>query len=270
MHQPLAGNDRTWPLPNVPAAMRMKWLDLLFIHYPVEPEELECHLPTGLQLDTFNGQAFLGIVPFRMEDVAPRRCPSLPGISAFPELNVRTYVIANGKPGVWFFSLDATSRLAVRVARWSFHLPYMDARISSRFNDPWYEYDAVRTHRGEPPARFHAQYRATSEQFRARPGSLEFWLTARYCLYAVNRQGELLRGDIDHVPWPLQNAEAKISDMDMTSQINVQLPDVEPHLLFVSSIAVVAWRNTLVAAESPVVTELAPERKKARFIPESA
>ena len=121
-------SDRTWPLPKHSHAMRMRWHDLLFMHWPIAPNLLQQHLP-NIECDTIDGQAWIGVVPFRMSDVAPRFVPAVPGLSAFPELNVRTYVTVDGKPGVWFFSLDATNKLAVRLARKFFYLPYMDARM---------------------------------------------------------------------------------------------------------------------------------------------
>ena len=107
--------------------MRMRWSELLFAHWAVEPEVLRPFIPAGLELELFEGRAWIGLVPFRMSDVAPRMVPAVPGISEFLELNVRTYVTTGGKRGVWFFSLDAASRLAVRAARTFFHLPYYHA-----------------------------------------------------------------------------------------------------------------------------------------------
>lgn len=108
--------DRTWPLPNQPWVMRMTWSELLFAHWPIEPDEVARLLPNGVTLDTRDGKAWVGVVPFLMSNIAPRLCPPIPGLSRFLELNVRTYVTVNSKPGVWFFSLDAASRVAVRVA----------------------------------------------------------------------------------------------------------------------------------------------------------
>ncbi len=132
MHPALERTDhRPWPLPESPWVMAMSWHDLAFLHWPVSAAALAKKIPPGLTLDTFEGDAYLGVVPFHMTGVRPRLGPSIPGVSSFIELNVRTYVTTEGKPGVWFFSLDATSRLAVRAARRFFHLPYFDARMSS-------------------------------------------------------------------------------------------------------------------------------------------
>lgn len=237
-----AASDRLWRVPNRRYAMRMRWHDLLFAHWPIPAELIQQELPEGLQVDIWKDTAWIAVVPFRMSDVAPRGIPAIPGMSAFPELNVRTYVTVDNKPGVWFFSLDATNRIAVRVARNAFHLPYMDARMSIRYNPPWFEYQSHRLHRGQPAATFVAKYRPLGEAFYARSGSLEHWLTARYCLYAANQKGQLLRGEIDHPPWPLQTAELITEQNSMLSSFRVDTT-TPPHLLFSKEIAVRAWTN---------------------------
>ncbi|TWT92817.1 hypothetical protein Pla52n_61820 [Stieleria varia] len=226
--------------------MRMGWHDLLFAHWPVDAQSLRAIIPEPLELDLYDGQAWIGVVPFRMSDVAPRCIPALPGISAFPELNVRTYVTYDGKPGVWFFSLDAANRLAVRAARLAFALPYMDAEMSLRIDNGTYQYSSHRTHRGEPPARFIASYQPQGPVWHAQPATLEHWLTARYCLYSSRwrKQGDaaspIYRGEIDHDPWPLQNATCRISENTLCDPIGLPLPG-DPHLLFVKDIHVHAW-----------------------------
>lgn len=234
--------DRTWPLPQRAHAMRMSWHDLLFAHWAFAPSEIQRLLPKGITLDTFEGQAWIGVVPFRMSDVAPRWIPAIPWMSAFPELNVRTYVVANGKPGVWFFSLDATNPIAVRVARTMFHLPYMDATMSVEKVGDWYNYRSVRTHRNAPAASFVGRYRPTSETFHSQRDTLEHWLTARYCLYTTDRNGRVLRGEIDHKPWSLQRAELHVERNSMLASIKL-FNDQAPHLLFVKDIHVRAWWN---------------------------
>lgn len=218
--------------------MAMSWRDLAFLHWPVSAAVLREKIPPGLTLDTFENEAFLGIVPFHMTGVRPRWVPSLPGVSSFVELNVRTYVVAEGKPGVWFFSLDATSRLAVRGARRFFHLPYFDARMSSSRLEGFVDYRSERIHRGAPEARFTAQYRGTGS---ATGSELEHWLTERYCLYAANEEGRLFRGDIHHPPWPLQNGEVEIGSLDMTRLLEIDLPLTPPLVHFAERLDVVGW-----------------------------
>ncbi|MBX3421675.1 MAG: DUF2071 domain-containing protein [Pirellulaceae bacterium] len=234
-------SDRTWPLPQTPWVMQMTWSDLLFAHWPVDPAVVMPLLPAGLTLDTRDGAAWVGIVPFLMSRVAPRCCPPLPLIGHFPELNVRTYVTAGGKPGVWFFSLDAASRVAVRVARAAFHLPYMDARMSiARHADSTIAYSSHRTHRHEPSANFAASYCPKGDWFRAQPETLEHWLTARYCLYSADSRGRLYCGEIDHPPWTLAPAICETQCNTMCQPLGIELCG-HPHLMVAQKITVKAW-----------------------------
>lgn len=233
---------RPWPLPDAPWVMRMRWSELLFAHWSMDPEVLRPFIPAGLELELFDGRAWIGLVPFRMSDVAPRMVPAVPGISEFLELNVRTYVRAGGKRGVWFFSLDAASRFAVRVARSTFHLPYFDADMACTPGGMGgFRYHSRRTHLDVVPAELDVEYRPVGEVFRSAPGTLEHWLTERYCLYSADRRGRIWRGEIHHEPWPLQRAEARFERCDMLRLLGTRLPSVEPHVLFVPSIDVVAW-----------------------------
>lgn len=238
---------RTWAAPRRPWAIRMIWHDLLFAHWPMEPSELSDLLPHGLELDTFDGQAWIGIVPFRMTGIRPRWMSPLPRLSAFPELNLRTYVVAEGKPGVWFLTLDAASGIAVRVARWYFHLPYRNARIHCRASpDGWIDYRSRRCDRRFPPAEFAARYRPLPRQDETGaagfvPDSLANWLTARFSLYSADHRGGLFRGEIDHAIWPLEPAEAIFEENTLTAPLGIALPDCEPLLHFSRRIEAVAW-----------------------------
>jgi uncharacterized protein YqjF (DUF2071 family) len=233
----------------------MTWHDLAFLHWPVRAASIAEKIPSGLTLDTFGGDAYLGVVPFHMTEVRPRLVPNIPGVSSFIELNVRTYVVAEGKPGVWFFSLDATSRLAVRAARRFFHLPYFDARMSTERRGGFVHYRSERTHRGAPEARFAARYRGTGPAQRT---ELETWLTERYCLYA-SRKGKLFRGDIHHLPWPLENGEAEIETLDMTRILELPLPSSPPLVHFAETLQVVAWPLTESSASRRSGLPRAPE-----------
>ncbi len=222
--------------------MAMTWHDLLFAHWPVPADSLRLHIPRQLELDTRDGQSWLGIVPFGMRGTRLRCTPSVPGLSAFPETNVRTYVVAEGKPGVWFFSLDAASRLAVRAARTFFHLAYYDARMRLEIDTSgWVCYQTHRTHRGAPLADLIARYRPTGEPYTAEVGSLDSWLTDRYCLYSADRRGRLYSGQIHHAPWPLQPAEVQWEQNTMADQLGLQLPSVPPLLHFAKRLDVIAW-----------------------------
>lgn len=238
---------RPWELPRRPWAMAMQWHDLLFMHWPIPIALLRPHIPAALSLDTFDGSAWLGVVPFHMTGVGPRYASRLPWVSAFPELNVRTYVTAEGKPGVWFFSLDAANPLAVRVARNAFHLPYFDARMSSERAGAMVRYASTRTHRGAPDAVFRGRYYPVGRPYHAAPGTLDHWLTERYRLYAADQRDRIWRGDIHHSRWPLQAAEAEIKLNTMTHQLGFELPSTRPLLHFARRLEVVAWILQLVA-----------------------
>ena len=241
---PIPTAHRPWPVPDRPWAMFMRWHELMFMHWPVPAEALRPLIPPALSIDTFDGEAWLGVVPFRMSGIRAHFLPPIPGTAAFPELNVRTYVTVGGKPGVWFFSLDATNRLAVRGARLTFHLPYFDADIQTHAlatRPSWVDYQSMRTHRGAPPAEFDATYGPTGPAYNATPGTLDYFLTERYCLYCADAAGAVYRSDIAHAPWPLQKAEAEVRRLQMTGQIALKLPDVPPLLHYASVLDVVAW-----------------------------
>ena len=199
---------RPWPAPASPWLMFQRWHDLLFAHWRVPAETLRSLVPRQLPLDIFEGAAWVAVTPFWMSGVRLRGLPPFPGASRFPELNVRTYVTLGGKPGVYFFSLDADNPLAVAAARQFFHLPYQRARMSA---EPFGEGISYRCDRdGPPPAGFEGWYGTASSTFQSIPGTLEHFLTERYCLYTVREEGAVHRVEIDHVPWPLQRARAEI------------------------------------------------------------
>lgn len=221
--------------------MRMRWCDLLFAHWRVDAASLRRLIPDRLELDLFDGRAYVGAVPFTMEGVSPRLVPDVPRLHRFPELNLRTYVKAGGKPGVWFFSLDAGQRLAVRVARRFFHLPYFDATFQIAYRGENVEYSAVRTHRGAPKAQFAAAYRPTGPVYHSAPGTLDAWLTERYCLYTADGAGHLYRGEIDHDPWPLQPAAEEGHINTLGDWLGIEMKGPPSTLHFAKSLDVRAW-----------------------------
>ncbi len=232
---------RAWPAPARPWALAMEWVDLLFIHWPIEIRAIRALIPPELQIDTFDGQAWISVVPFGMRGVRPRLAPAVPWLSTFLELNVRTYVTAGGKPGVWFFSLDAANPIAVQLARSFFNLPYFNARMSLMERDGWIAYTSRRTHRGAAGADFVARYRPSGDHFRAEPGSLDHWLTARYCLYA-SRNKTVYRGEIHHPSWPLQPAVLELERNTTLEQFSGQVDTEKPPALhFARYLPIVAW-----------------------------
>jgi len=234
-------SHRPYPVPSRPWVMSMKWLNLAFMHWRVPAESLRPLIPEQLELDLFEGEAYLAVVPFEMRDVKPRFSPSVPGLSHFAELNVRTYVKADGKAGVWFFSLDAANAIAVMLARAGFFLPYFNAKMSCLVMNDTVFYHSQRFHKGAAQAEFVASYKATSPVYLAKKGSLEHFLTERYCLYSANNRGEVFRGEIHHEPWPLQQLETTIQLNQMTEQLNIELANEQALLHFAKRLDVVAW-----------------------------
>jgi uncharacterized protein len=232
---------RPWPLPRGPWVMAQVWHDLLFAHWPISVERMRAAVPRGLEVDTFEGRAWLGIVPFRMTGVRVRGTPPLPRISAFPELNVRTYVRFEDRPGVLFFSLDARNPIAVAIARAWFHLPYFRARMSCEREGEGIRYAHVRTHAGAPTAELSGRYGPRGASFHARPGTLDHWLIERYCLYTAPREGGVWRAEIHHPPWSLQLAEAEFDRDTMAQAHGFERPDAAPLLHFARRQDVVVW-----------------------------
>ncbi|MFD0711618.1 YqjF family protein [Paenibacillus sp. GCM10027626] len=216
--------------------------DLLFAHWPISLKEIQALVPSSLQIDTFEKQAWISVVPFWTNRARLRWGPSLPFLSQFPEINLRTYVTLNGKPGVYFFSLDADQRIIVEIARWGLHLPYFRANIQYAVKDNnLVHYHSIRTDHRTNPGQFAAVYRSVSDIFQSKKGSLEHWLTERYCLYTIDEKGRIYRGEIDHSPWPLQRAEADISMLSLPASFGLQLPAIQPLLHFSKKHNVHAW-----------------------------
>ncbi|MCY9695065.1 YqjF family protein [Paenibacillus alginolyticus] len=234
--------SRSWPLTNKPWIMHQIWNDLLFAHWPISIETLRPLLPAHIPIDTFDGTAWIGVVPFHMSGIAPRGLPPLPYFSAFPEINVRTYVTIQGKPGVYFFSLDAHNRFAVEAARFAFHLPYFYAHIQVQHQaENTIFYQSLRKDNRARHGEFAGEYRPSSDIQLANPETLEYWLTERYCLYCTDRRGNVYRGEIDHDPWPLQSAEASINVNTLPYSFGIQLPDTSPLLHFAKKLKVKIW-----------------------------
>lgn len=246
MHPSLQQVDhRPWPIPAGWWNMRQQWLDLLFAHWPIETRKIRPLVPDELEIEEFAGSSWIGVVPFRMAGVMLRPLPDLPWISAFPELNLRLYVRYQGRSGVWFLSLDAPRLLAVLAARWWYRLPYHWSTVRHTMSaggpgDYPFQVRAV-CPRAQPPLVFEAKYGPVGEVFRARLGTLEHFLTERYCLFTRGRGRKILTVQVHHAPWPLQKAQAEIRANDLLRPFNLSLPDQPPHLLFSSGVQVISW-----------------------------
>ena len=225
---------RPWPLPTGPWVMSQVWYDVLFAHWPISCSVVRPLVPAGLLLDTFEGEAWVSITPFHM-DLRPRAIPVKGSVMHFPELNCRTYVVLGGKPGIYFFSLDAGSRLAVWGARMFYRLPYHKAEMRVRKEDGFH-YSARRV---DGAASFEAQYAPLPPIQQALPGSLQHWLTERYCLYTQSGK-HIYRGEIHHAPWPLQEAICEIRQNSIAAAAGLQLP-TNPLFQFARQLDVLIW-----------------------------
>jgi uncharacterized protein YqjF (DUF2071 family) len=235
---------RTAPMPRRPWLVNMTWRDLLFAHWPVPPAEVRARVPQPLELETFEGAAWVGVIPFIM-DFAVRGVPMM---LATPEINVRTYVRFNGVPGVYFFSLDLASTVGVLGARIGYGLPYWLAKMWARrvpLDELGEEYEVrYGTARVADRADFWGCYRPTGPVFDPAPGTIEHFVTERYCLYNVERGSgweKVYRAPIHHLPWPLQPAVAEIPRNTMAVANGIRLPDSAPLLHFARSLDVLAW-----------------------------
>jgi hypothetical protein len=223
--------------------LRQEWGDLLFMHWPVPVAVLQPYLPPRLQLDTYDGMAWLAVVPFRMSKVRTRFSPPVPGANEFLELNVRTYVHLDGVPGVWFFSLDATNALAVWVARTVFNLPYLRADMDLKTSSTQlHDFSAQRTHAGAPAAHFRATWQVGPPLPPAEPGSLAFFLTERYCLYTSNQaQTKLYQGRVAHAPWPLATAQVLHYESSLIESQGLPTPAGSPVVHAAGPVSVELW-----------------------------
>ena len=226
-------DHRPWALPRAPWVGFQSWQQELFAHWPVEGAALRAALPPGLELDTFDGQAWVGATPFIIRHSHIRGLPPLPPIAEYLELNLRTYVRHDDMPGVWFFSLDASSRTAVLGGRTLYRLPYFSAemRLTERAG-PVAEVE-YQSRRPDGSAAFRARYAAAGPPSHATPGSLDHFLFERYLLYAGLHRGGLLRAHVHHAPWPLQPADTEVDAEDLLRAAGIAA-DVQPALLHYS------------------------------------
>jgi hypothetical protein len=222
--------------------MGQTWESLLFAHWRVDAEKLRALVPPQVPLDTFGGTAWIAVTPFVVRGMRARFLPPLPGLARFPEINVRTYVTLDDRPGIYFFSLDTPNRPAVAAARRIYRLPYFRSTIDVRRRSELVEYHSRRLDPSGRPAELEAAYRPTGPPRLARDGSFEQWATERYCLYTLGDRQEPLRGEIHHPPWPLQPAEAELSVNTMASPLDIAL-EGDPVLHFAARQHVVFWLN---------------------------
>lgn len=223
--------------------MFQRWETLLFAHWRVDPRELRPLVPDSLTIDQYDGSAWIGVTPFLLTNLHARYLPPLPLVSEFPEMNLRTYVRFRGKPGIFFFSLDAANRLAVAGARLTYRLPYRYAEMSIRADGEWIHYRSRR--KGREPAEFIGRYRPIGEAVEPAPGSREHFLAERYALYTLAGD-RVLRGDIHHPPWRLHRAEAQIERNTVAAAHGIRVGPDDPLLHYSARQDTLVWPPKLV------------------------
>ncbi len=233
-------SHRPWPLPTTPWVMHQSWNDFLFLHWAVDPAAVRGLVPPPLELDLHEDTCYVGVIPFHMSDVRPRGTVNVPGLSAFPELNVRTYVRYQGRPGVYFLSLDARNRIAVETARRTYLLPYYKADMTWSREGDTLAYRSVRTDWRGPEARWEGRYTPRGPYFFAAPGSREHWLSERYCLFTVSERDVVRATDIHHLPWPLRAVDVAIEANTMASALGLELEGA-PLAMYSPGVHVVVW-----------------------------
>jgi uncharacterized protein YqjF (DUF2071 family) len=253
-------------LPSGRWAMTQRWNDLLFAHWPIPASSMAALLPEGMRVDTFQGSAWLGIVPFWLDRIKIHGMPPIPGLHRFPDLNLRTYVRDEhtGMPGVYCFSLDASNLMAVGVARAFFHLPchWAEMRMDQRSEREFAFYSRRRF--SSETVMFKARYRGLGPSRKLaenRVGSLEYFLTERYCLFTRNGAGQTVRANLHHIPSPLEEAEAEIERNDLPASIGLRMPVQEPVLHYSRRLAIYVWPAELVQpvlAPRPVTVAVSP------------
>jgi hypothetical protein len=223
-----------------PWVMTQRWNDLLFLHYAIPAEKLRALVPEALTLDTYEHSGWVSISPFWINHLRPPGVPSLPWVSHFAEINVRTYVTYEGKPGVYFFSLDASHLSAVWGARIFYRLPYWHASMKVKGRGkPKLQFQSTRSH-GPKPAELRISYGPIGPGVPARPGSLQHFVTERYCLYSVNRK-RLYRADIHHLPWSLEPAAVDLTVNSMAQTAGIDLPASPDLTHFSRALKVLVW-----------------------------
>jgi uncharacterized protein YqjF (DUF2071 family) len=236
---------RPFPLPGSGWAIRQEWLHLLFAHWELPADQVRAIVPEQLELDTWEGKVYVGVVPFLLRSMAPRGLPAIPVISHFAEINVRTYVTHRGIPGVYFFSLDAANLSAVLGARFAYALPYYHAKFKVEVRRELVEYESRRRQR-PGPAEFRGKYAVAGRVMEWKPPAetVERFLSERYCLYAVSKR-HLYRTHVHHLPWPLQPATAEMALNSMGEPLGLKL-EGKPLLHYSRSIKVLTWLPEIV------------------------
>lgn len=259
-------SHRPRPLPPGRWAVAQRWNDLLLVHWPLSPSRIAPLLPEWLEVDTHQNMAWLGAVPFWLDRMKIRGVPSFLGARSFPDLTLRTYVRDrfSGAQGIYCFSLDSSNLLAVGAARAFYHLPYHWASMRmEQQTEREFAFYSSRRFAGKEVI-FKAKYRGlgpTARTAEARPGSFEYFVTERSCLFSSDRSGQPVRASLHYIPLPLEDAEAEIERNDLPGSIGIELPDMDPVLHYSRRLAVYIWpaeRIRSALATRPIAVAVTP------------
>ena len=241
MHIGKKVEHRSWPLPSNKWIMRQVWRNVLFLHWPIKPRLIRPHLPPELEIDTFEGFAWMGIVAFTMKGIYFRGLP-FSVVPSFPEVNVRTYVVYKGKPGVFFLSLDVDDWASLNIAKRWYRLPYNPANIEVRTGENGaIQYKSVR--KAGNPLAFEGSCIPTNDTYFAESGTLDHWLTERYCFYTTRNGKDIYHGDIHHLPWPLKKVDVHINQHTLFSPFNIHVSNDPPIAHFSQGVDSLMWNG---------------------------
>ena len=227
---------------NLPWVMHQTWENLLFMHWPIDFDHLRSLVPPELEIDTFEGQAYVTMIPMHMNNIHLHDLPAVPGTREFPEINLRTYVRMNDEPGIFFFTIDSGSSFASWVARHTFFLPYIYSKMSFREESDGFHLESKRpnSHHAKK-AEFSGSYHPVGEEYQTREGTLEHFLVERYAMYDKGPGGDFFKGNVQHPPWRIQKAEANIEINTVPEAAGIDLGDAVPMLLFAYNTEVLCW-----------------------------
>ncbi|MFD1707513.1 YqjF family protein [Siminovitchia sediminis] len=220
-----AADHRPYPLPSKRWIMRQVWNNVLFLHWPVPPERLRPFIPSALEIDMYERTAWIGIVAFQMKGIYFRGLQSISVVPPFAEMNVRTYVTNNGKPGVFFMTLDVNDWASLNIAKRWYRLPYSPAAITILKSGETFYY---KNNRKRSSAEFYGNCTPVPGEYFPEEGTLDHWLTERYCFYTTDNKYNIYCGEIHHLPWPLQKAEITIDRNTLFSQFHLDLSHLQP------------------------------------------
>jgi uncharacterized protein YqjF (DUF2071 family) len=234
-------SHRPYPLPSKKWIMRQTWSNLLFLHWPISPDTLRPYIPSHLQIDTFDGYAWLGVVAFSVAGIYPRGLSSLSLTPNFPEINVRTYVTCDGKPGIYFLSLDVDDWASYTIAKRWYHLPYSFARIRFQKEEQTFHFESIRKWTANSPIKFKGEFIPLPEVYYAQKRMLDHWFIERYCLFSSDKRGNIYCGDIHHCPWPLQKVMTNIKENTLFSPFHFDLTKIKPISHFSRGVDTLFW-----------------------------